>query len=122
MTGRHRWRESRRRGAGVINGGKIPMSASQNLEAAAEDIASDVRGVLASKDLDSVPHIKALRQRIDTKLAIARELAAEKSKLAAKKAREAANSANAYAHDEPWQIAGAALAVGVLVGLLLGRR
>ena len=36
------------------------MSASKNLEAAAEDIASDVRGVLASKDLDSVPHIKAV--------------------------------------------------------------
>ena len=105
------------------------MSASKNLEAAAEDIASDVRGVLASKDLDSVPHIKALRQRIDTKLAIARELAAEKSKLAAeksrlaaKKAREAASATNAYAHDEPWQIAAGALAVGVLVGLLLGRR
>lgn len=98
------------------------MSASNNLEAAAEDIASDVRGVLASKDLDSVPHIKALRQRIDTKLAIARELASEKSKLAAKKARQAAAATNNYAHDEPWQIAGAALAVGVLVGLLLGRR
>ena len=101
-------------------------TSTANLEAAAnqvvEDLASDVRGVLASKDLDSVPHIKALRQRIDTKLAIARELAAEKSKLAAQKAREAANSANAYAHDEPWQIAGAALAVGILVGLALGRR
>ena len=90
--------------------------------AVAEDIASDVRGVLASKDLDAVPHIKALRQRIDSKLAIARELAAEKSRIATQKAREAANTANAYAHDEPWQIAGAALAVGVLVGLLLGRR
>ena len=98
------------------------MSASNNIEAAAEDIASDVRGVLASKDLDSVPHIKALRQRIDTKLAIARELASEKSKLAAKKARQAATATNTYAHDEPWQVAGAALAVGVLVGLLLGRR
>lgn len=102
------------------------MTASTNLEAAAnavaEDIASDVRNVLASKDLDAVPHIKALRQRVDSKLAIAREIAAEKSRIAAKKAREAATSANAYAHDEPWQIAGAALAVGVLVGLLLGRR
>ncbi len=103
------------------------MTAStQNLEAAAnavaEDLANDVRGVLASKELDSVPHIKALRQRVDAKLAIARELAAEKGKLAAKKAREAAGTANAYAHDEPWQIAGAALAVGLLVGLLLGRR
>ena len=102
------------------------MTASTNLEAAAnavaEDIASDVRGVLASKDLDKLPNIKALRQRIDSKLAIARELAAEKSRIATQKAREAANTANAYAHDEPWQIAGAALAVGVLVGLLLGRR
>ncbi|HEY2255302.1 MAG TPA: DUF883 family protein [Variovorax sp.] len=102
------------------------MTASTNLDAAAdavaEDIASDVRGVLANKDLDSVPNIKALRQRIDSKLAIARELAAEKSRLAAQKAKEAANTANAYAHDEPWQIAGAALAVGVLVGLLIGRR
>lgn len=103
------------------------MTAStNNLEAAAnavaEDIASDVRGMLASKDLDSVPHIKAMRQRIDSKLAIARELAAEKSRIAARKAREAAHTANVYAHDEPWQIAGAALAVGVLVGLLLGRR
>jgi ElaB/YqjD/DUF883 family membrane-anchored ribosome-binding protein len=108
-------------------GGKSRMSTSSaNLEAAAnqvvEDLASDVRGVLSSKELDSVPHIKALRQRVDAKLAIARELAAEKGKLAAKKAREAAGQANAYAHDEPWQIAGAALAVGVLVGLLIGRR
>ena len=102
------------------------MTASTNIDAAAnavtEDIARDVKGVLAGKDLESLPQIKALRQRIDSKIAIARELAAEKSRLAAQKAKEAANTANAYAHDEPWQIAGAALAVGVLVGLLLGRR
>jgi len=102
------------------------MTATTNLEAAAnavaEDIASDVKGVLASKELDSMPQIKALRQRIDSKIAIARELAAEKSRIATKKAKEAASTANAYAHDEPWQIAGAALAVGVLVGLLIGRR
>jgi ElaB/YqjD/DUF883 family membrane-anchored ribosome-binding protein len=102
------------------------MSASNNLEAAAnavvEDIASDVKGVLGGKDLESNPQIKALRQRVEAKLAIARELAAEKSKIAAKKAKEAASTANAYAHDEPWQIAAGALAVGVLIGLVLGRR
>jgi len=102
------------------------MSISNNLEAAAnavvEDLASDVKGVLGSTDLESLPQLKALRQRVETKLAIARELASEKSKVAAKKAKDAANTANAYAHDEPWQIAAGALAVGVLVGLLLGRR
>ncbi len=102
------------------------MSQSNNLEAAAnavvEDLASDVEGVLSGKDLESMPQLKALRQRVEAKLAIARELASEKSKEAAKKAKEAANTANAYAHDEPWQIAAGALAVGLLVGLLLGRR
>ena len=101
-------------------------TSSANLEAAAnqvvEDIANDVRGVLSSEELESIPRVKALRQRVDAKLAIARELASEKGKLAAKKAREAADTANAYAHDEPWQIAGAALAVGVLIGVLIGRR
>lgn len=102
------------------------MSQTSNLEAAAnavvEDLASDVHGVLSGKDLESLPQLKALRKRVDAKLAIARELASEKSKVAAQKAKEAASTANAYAHDEPWQIAGAALAVGLLVGLLLGRR
>jgi ElaB/YqjD/DUF883 family membrane-anchored ribosome-binding protein len=105
---------------------RLTMSASNNLEAAAnavvEDIASDVKGVLGGKDLESNPQIKALRQRVEAKLAIARELAAEKSKIAAKKAKDAASTANAYAHDEPWQIAAGALAAGVLIGLLLGRR
>ena len=102
------------------------MSISNNLEAAAnavvEELADDVKGVLSSKDLASVPQIKELKQRVETKLAIARELAAEKSRVAAKKAKDAAHTANVYAHDEPWQIAGAALAVGVLVGLLIGSR
>lgn len=102
------------------------MSASNNLEAAAnavvEDIGNDVKGVLDNIELAANPQIKALRQRVEAKVAIARELAAEKSKLAAKKAKEAATSANAYAHDEPWQIAAGALAVGLLVGLLLSKR
>ncbi|MGI4776640.1 MAG: DUF883 family protein [Janthinobacterium lividum] len=102
------------------------MSASNNLEAASnavvEDIANDVKGVLDHVDLATNPQIKALRQRVEAKLAIARELAAEKSKLAARRAKEAATTANAYAHDEPWQIAAGALAVGVVAGLLIGRR
>lgn len=93
-----------------------------NAATAVEDLSSDVRGLLASKDLDAVPQIKALRERLDAKLQVAREVVGEKRKIAARKAKEAAGTANAYAHDEPWQIAGAALAVGVLVGLLLGRR
>lgn len=102
------------------------MSVSNNLESAAnavvEELAQDVKNVLSDKELASKEEIRKLKQRVESKLNIARALAAEKSKVAAQKAKDAAHNANAYAHDEPWQIAGAALAVGVLVGLVLGSR
>ena len=101
------------------------MSTSTKFESAAaavNDLARDARNLLASSELDVVPQIKAMRERLDAKIQVAREVVGEKSQLAARKAKDAADTANAYAHDEPWQIAGAALAVGVLVGLLLGRR
>ncbi|MDR2853449.1 MAG: DUF883 domain-containing protein [Burkholderiaceae bacterium] len=87
-----------------------------------DDLASDVRNTLDGKDFDAVPGIEALRARVNAKLAAARDLAAEKTKQAAHKAREAADAASAYAHKEPWQVAGMALGVGLLVGLVLGRR
>ena len=41
---------------------------------------------------------------------------------AARQAKDAAQAADRYAHDEPWRVAGAALAVGAVVGFLLSRR
>ena len=69
-----------------------------------EKLVSDLRGLLANKDLDAVPEIKLLRQRLDDGMHNVRE------------------SAVRAAHDEPWRVAGAALAVGALVGFLLARR
>lgn len=111
--------------AALLSASSASASALERMAARGElrvCTSSDVKGVLGGKDLESNPQIKALRQRVEAKLAIARELAAEKSKIAAKKAKDAASTANAYAHDEPWQIAAGALAAGVLIGLLLGRR
>lgn len=102
------------------------MSATNNLEARAsavvEDLAQDVKNVLSETDLASREEVRKLKQRVESKMTMVRALAAEKSRVATRKAKDAAQSANAYAHDEPWQIAGAALAVGVLVGLVLGSR
>ena len=41
---------------------------------------------------------------------------------AARQARDAARMADRYAHDEPWRVASAAMAVGAFVGFLLARR
>ena len=81
-----------------------------------------LRGLLANKDLDVVPEIKLLRQRLDDGIHSARESAIRAAQDAARQAKDAAIAADRYAHDEPWRVAGAALAVGALVGFLLARR
>ena len=87
-----------------------------------EKLVSDLRGLLASKDLDSVPEIKLLRQRLDDGMSTVRDSTIRAAQEAARQAKEAAIAADRYAHDEPWRVAGAALAVGALVGFLLARR
>ena len=76
-----------------------------------EKLVADLKGLLASKDLDSVPEIRLLRKRLDDGMHNVRESAVR-----------AAQAADRYAHDEPWRVAGAAMAVGAFVGFLLARR
>ena len=93
-----------------------------NAQADLENLVSDLRGLLAAKELDTVPQIQQLRQRLDDGIHSARDSAVRAAQEAARQAKEAAYAADQYAHDEPWRVAGAALAAGALVGFLLGRR
>ena len=87
-----------------------------------EKLVSDLRGLLSSRSLDAVPEIKMLRQRLDDGIHNARDSAVRAAQEAARQAKDAARAADRYAHDEPWRVAGAAMAVGALVGFLLARR
>jgi len=87
-----------------------------------EKLVSDLRGLLASKDLDGLPDIKQLRQRLDDGVQSVRDATVRAAQDAAQQARDAASAADRYAHDEPWRVAGAALAFGTLLGFLLSRR
>lgn len=103
----------------------MSFSVSDSVSSAQADLerlVNDLRGLLANKDLDGIPEIRALRERIDDGLHRARESAVDAAREAARQAKEAAASADRYAHDEPWRVASAALAVGALVGFVLARR
>ena len=87
-----------------------------------EKLVSEMRTLMANKNLDSVPEIKALRDRLDEGMHNVRDAAIRAAQEAANQAKDAARAADRYAHDEPWRVAGAALAVGALVGFLMARR
>ncbi len=87
-----------------------------------EKLVADLRSLISNRDLDTVPEIRALRQRLDDGMQQVRESTRRAAQDAANRAKDAAVAADQYAHDEPWRVAGASLAVGALVGFLFSRR
>ena len=74
------------------------MSASEasTTQGELEKLVSDLRGLLASKDLDTVPEIKLLRQRLDDGIHSARESAIRAAQDAARQAKDAALAADRF--------------------------
>lgn len=63
-----------------------------------------------------------LRERIQARLTSARARLGELQTTAIESAKAAGQAADHYVHEKPWQAIGAAAALGVVVGMLIGRR
>jgi ElaB/YqjD/DUF883 family membrane-anchored ribosome-binding protein len=63
-----------------------------------------------------------LRDRAKESLMLAREKLADISAASRERARQVADATDDYVHDNPWTSIGVAAAVGMLIGVLLGRR
>ena len=62
------------------------------------------------------------RARVEARLAKAKLSLADLQETAVAKARAAGHAADDYVHEKPWKAIGAAAGIGLLVGLLIGRR
>jgi len=63
-----------------------------------------------------------LRTRIQARLAEAKVQLADAETALIDKAKQAGRVADDYVHDNPWRSVGIAAGVGLIVGLLIGRR
>ncbi|MBY4594747.1 DUF883 family protein [Ottowia caeni] len=81
----------------------------------AEDLLSATAGQTDSK-------MAELRARAKDNLLLAREKLADAEAAMRARARQAATATDDYVHENPWSSIGAAAALGILVGVLLGRR
>jgi ElaB/YqjD/DUF883 family membrane-anchored ribosome-binding protein len=66
--------------------------------------------------------VSAARGRVQESLRTAKQELQDAETAAVDKARVAAHATDAYVHQHPWQTAGIAAAVGVVIGMLIGRR
>ena len=96
---------------------------------AKDRLSSDFRSVM--EDVDSLMtattdkaegEISALRARILDRLEGAKERVIDAQHEAVERAKKAAVATDHFVHDHPWQAIGVAAAVGVAIGVLIGRR
>jgi ElaB/YqjD/DUF883 family membrane-anchored ribosome-binding protein len=97
--------------------------------AAKEKLASDFRSVM--DDIDALMsattnkaegEATALRARIRDRLDNAKERVIDAQHEAIERAKRAAGATDDYVHSHPWHAVGAAAAVGLALGVLIGRR
>lgn len=96
--------------------------AKEELVANLRRVISDAEDLLAATAGDSSSKVAELRARARQNLAVARDKLADADAALRAQARRAMNATDDYVHDNPWSSIGAAAAIGMLVGVLLGRR
>lgn len=87
-----------------------------------ESSVAKLRELISSNDLDSIPEIQQLRDRLDDGLSQIQDSALSFYKQAKRGTAKAAKATERYVRDEPWHVLGGALVVGALIGYLLRRR
>lgn len=85
-------------------------------------LVADTEALLKATAGQSSEAVAAVRAKIGDSLAVAKVKMAEAEQLALEKAKAAATATDAYVHEHPWHAVGAAAGIGLVIGLLIGRR
>ena len=106
----------------MFNGNPTLVETQEKLVSAIRSEISDAEEMLSATADQASEKMTKLRGRIENRLREAkfRLIDAEEALIA--RTREAVHAADDYVHESPWIAIGVAAGVGVVVGLLLGRR
>jgi ElaB/YqjD/DUF883 family membrane-anchored ribosome-binding protein len=85
-------------------------------------VIADAEELLSATADEGSGKLADLRERIKDNLRVARDKLADADALMRDHARRAAEVTDDYVHDNPWTSMGVAAAVGMFIGVLLGRR
>jgi len=86
------------------------------------DVLNEADALLKQAAKESGEKATDLRAQVETKLRNARVKLLDMQDDAVDRAKAAARATDEYVHDNPWQVIGIAVAIGLLVGLLMNRR
>ncbi|HEX2494831.1 MAG TPA: DUF883 family protein [Steroidobacter sp.] len=100
-----------------------------NIEATTEQLVSDLKAVmddaealLKATSSQTGDRIQEVRARAEASLHQAKARVAQVEEQALRTVRDMAEATEEYVRENPWQSVGVAAGVGLLLGLLIGRR
>ncbi len=85
-------------------------------------VLADAEALLVATAGDATGGVAELRERVQATLSQAKTGLIDAQAAVVDKAKVAAKATDVYVHDNPWKSIGIAAGVGLLVGLLVGRR
>lgn len=85
-------------------------------------LVADAEALLKATAGQSGEAVAAMRAKVGESLAVAKIKLSEAEQLALEKAKAAAAATDEYVHEHPWHAVGIAAGVGLVIGLLIGRR
>ena len=86
------------------------------------EVLTEADSLLKQATKESGERASDLRAQVETKLRAAKMKLQDMQDDAMDRAKATARATDEYVRDNPWQALGVAAALGVLVGLLIGRR
>lgn len=94
-----------------------------------DKIKSDLRTVLSDMDeylrataSQTGEKIGVIRERLQEHMHRAKDRLADTREIVVDKTKEAAKATDEYVHDNPWRAVGIAAGIGLIIGMLIGRR
>ena len=85
-------------------------------------VISDAEELLRATAAQAGEKVSAAREKVQDSLHRAKVKLAEAEDVLIDKGRQAARVTDEYVHDNPWKAVGIAAGIGLLIGLLIGRR
>lgn len=85
-------------------------------------VVADAEALLAATAGQGGEAVEALRAKTEASLAMAKAKIADAQAALLVRTKAAAKATDEYVHTHPWQSVGAAASVGMVIGLLIGRR
>ncbi|MCW5665609.1 MAG: DUF883 domain-containing protein [Piscinibacter sp.] len=94
----------------------------EKLSADFHQVMDDIDALMKATTNQAEGEAKALRSRIRERLDAARDQIGHAGEEVLERGKRAVKSTDEYVHTHPWQAVGAAAAVGLALGVLIGRR